>query len=443
MSPLHNAPSLISATWILPVDQLPVPNAYLRVHGGIIEAVETKETYQAKLQQVPWHFDLITPGLINTHAHLNLHARVPMPILNGESMGDWLMKVVSLRQDFSASEAAMQNVQACLQHGTTCVNDIASGPESLLSMRTAGLRGRVSLEFFHPQTQAASLNQSDKTLTVWHTMLAAQKQLAQDTCGKYPPLVSLGLSPHSPYNVSPVGWQAVLACLAPHLPLDHDVWLHSHLDEWCEEKRYYQGELETGIAILHQGLLGQPFTPPISTACDALNYLGHMVWTHPLTIAHGIFTQKESLVAWQKNTPHPLGLAHCPRSNVWLHGQTANIPMWDELNIPVGLGTDSLLSCPDWDIRAEARAAQQQQGWSASRSLKAATLVGATAMGMDQTTGSLTPGKMADWVGWQVPEDLRDLSPEAQWLHPRTQPLCVVIAGKIAYHHASTLSLGS
>ncbi|HJR34255.1 MAG TPA: amidohydrolase family protein, partial [Gemmatimonadales bacterium] len=66
--------------------------------------------------------------------------------------------------------------------------------------------------------------------------------------------------------------------------------------------------------------------------------------------------------------------------------------------IRVGLGTDSVASVGRLDCFAEARAARDLGGLSAEAAVALATLEGARALGLEEDTGSLTPGKWGDVV---------------------------------------------
>jgi cytosine/adenosine deaminase-related metal-dependent hydrolase len=70
----------------------------------------------------------------------------------------------------------------------------------------------------------------------------------------------------------------------------------------------------------------------------------------------------------------------------------------------VGIGTDSEVSVAPLDLIAEAREAQKLTGWSAAETVRALTLGGAEALGVDGDSGSLTAGKWADVAVIRTPE---------------------------------------
>jgi len=124
-----------------------------------------------------------------------------------------------------------------------------------------------------------------------------------------------------------------------------------------------------------------------------------------------------------------VSVAHCPRSNLALHGRTLKASEWKPYDIPLTLGTDGRLSTENLDLRAEARCAMQLHGWTAIEALKGMTVEGSRALRLSEQVGTLTPGLAADLVLWQCAEP-QSLSPEAQVLLPKTQVKQVLIAGQ-------------
>ena len=101
-----------------------------------------------------------------------------------------------------------------------------------------------------------------------------------------------------------------------------------------------------------------------------------------------------------------VAVAHCPKSNAKLACGLA--PLADLLHqgVRVGLGTDSPAASNIMDMFDEMRtmlllhrAAERDVGvLDAARCVRLATLGGAEALGMDDSVGSLEPGKCADFI---------------------------------------------
>jgi 5-methylthioadenosine/S-adenosylhomocysteine deaminase len=69
-----------------------------------------------------------------------------------------------------------------------------------------------------------------------------------------------------------------------------------------------------------------------------------------------------------------------------------------EAGIRVGLGTDSVVSVGRMDLLAEARLAGNLASLDAGQLLELCTLGGARAIGLEAETGTLEPGKWADYT---------------------------------------------
>jgi 5-methylthioadenosine/S-adenosylhomocysteine deaminase len=118
-----------------------------------------------------------------------------------------------------------------------------------------------------------------------------------------------------------------------------------------------------------------------------------------LLLAHAVHITDSDLALLEK---HQCKVAHCPRSNAKLRNGLAAL---DKLRarVTVGLGTDSLASCDDLNIRHEAqyalnahRSFDPQFSATARDFAAMATIEAARAIGMDNEIGSLEPGKLAD-----------------------------------------------
>lgn len=405
---------VIAAQWVLPVSQAPIEQGFVAYQEGRIVAVDHISALPADWLRVePLPNTLLTPGLINAHVHLEQSFPTPIFKAPNEPFTAWLLRVIHQIQRNSTLEAKWQRclvgAQEVLATGTTCVNDIASGPESLQVLDVLGLRGVVSLECFHPAVEPISMKH-------W----VAQYQALQSAYENHPRL-QIGLSPHSPYNVSPAAWQALLEACQPPL-------VHTHVAEFPDESRYLQGETAC-IRDLHQTVLGRSFAPQ-EPAKSPVEYLHRFGLLNDRTIvAHAIHTSPAD-----RQTLAQAGtiVAHCPRSNMALHGETLRAADWIDPNIPLALGTDGRLSTENLDLRAEARYATTLHGWSAKIALEAMTLQGAKALGFAKDIGTLAPGMAADFVLWQVPPGI-ETSPEAQLLHPETRVQQVIIDGKVCW----------
>jgi aminodeoxyfutalosine deaminase len=390
-----------TADWVFPVATDPMAHAQVRWHKGTLIAIAPTadspvasgaEGDSATIVRV------ITPGFVNTHTHLEFSGYpVVQPIVGpaGGSMADWLAQVVALTRGpskWSPAQRADLGVREALRFGTTSLIDSSATGASVSAIQSAGLRGNVLLEWFHPQHHLAI-----ERLEHLAQQVVGMVEQASGSAGR----LTVGVSPHSPFNVSPTAWRWLEQALAERLPGAHLPW-QLHLAESADEVRWLAGQpAQTGQGIegLHQSLLNATIQPA-PVGLSPVGYMAHHgLLRRGLSAAHGIelSADEQALLA-----DLGVGLAHCPRSNLLLHGKTASLRQ-TPLHWAIGLGTDSHLSTPDLDLRKEALAACEVHDWSVWQALECLTLGGAKVMGWADTIGQLSVGCEADVVLWRVP----------------------------------------
>jgi guanine deaminase len=158
-----------------------------------------------------------------------------------------------------------------------------------------------------------------------------------------------------------------------------DAWVHTHISENRNEVRWVQElfpEAEYADVYDRYGLLGDR-----------------------TVLAHGVWLTPEELDLLARRGAR---ISHCPNSNLFLG--SGLFPLHDVLaaGVVVGLGSDiGAGTTPSlFNAMADAYKVQQVQGVSLSpfHLWYLATLGGARALTLDQETGSLEPGKSADFL---------------------------------------------
>lgn len=409
------------ANWVLPVSGPPIPEGFVAFENGrITELGRVADLPSAPLSgcrvqefrsdTVP---SLLTPGLINTHAHLELSFPAPLPLQ--ESMAQWLLDVVALtRKHGTPTEKQARcdtGVREMLATGTTCVNDISGQGDSLSVLDNLGMRAVVALEFFHPAPQPVQAGAILETYAQYFSPYSRH------------PRIRLGISPHSPYNVSPAAWREVQEACSPFL-------VHAHAGESRAETDWLAGR-PNPLDQLHQKLLGSTFRPT-KLGLSPVAYLeAQGLLSDRLIVAHAVCLDDGDRRLLHQ---HGVGVSHCPRSNRMLHGETLAWSAWEEAGVAIGLGTDSGLSSPDLDLRAEARFAASIHGWPETKALRHCTLEGARALKLSAFIGAIEPEKLADLVLWRTAPKLPVTSPEVAWLDKNTRVEKIWIDGKETSH---------
>ena len=130
-----------------------------------------------------------------------------------------------------------------------------------------------------------------------------------------------------------------------------------------------------------------------------------------LIAVHAVHLEKQEI---ELLGAHAASVAHCPSSNLKLASGFAPVEALRRAGANVCLGTDGAASNNRLDLMQEMRTAallakavaQDAEALPAHAALRAATLGGAQALGIDTLTGSIEPGKAADLaaVAMRAPE---------------------------------------
>jgi 5-methylthioadenosine/S-adenosylhomocysteine deaminase len=152
-----------------------------------------------------------------------------------------------------------------------------------------------------------------------------------------------------------------------------------------------------------------------STGKTPVKYLNDLGLLNKNVLAvHCVAVDDEELEIFKK---HNVKVSHNPESNMKLASGIAPVPEMLEKGICVGLGTDGAASNNDLCLLSEMDTAAKLHKVnkldptvvSARQALRMATIEGAKALGIENETGSLEPGKAADLL--VLNHDLPGLNP--------------------------------
>lgn len=367
------APTLISARWVIPVEPAGVVLEHhsVAVAGGAIEAVlpttEALEAYPGHARiDLPGH--ALIPGLVNLHTH------AAMTLMRG--MADDLPLMRWLQEHIWPAESKHVSPQfvrdgtmlACaemLRGGITCFNDMYFYPESAVEAALAsGMRAALGMIVIDFPTAYAS--DPDDYLA---------KGLALRDRYRDQPLLSFCLAPHAPYTVSD-GAFSKIATMAGEL----DCPVHCHVHETEEE---------ISRSVDSHGM--RPL--------ERLRRLG--IVGPNLVSVHSVHLSDAEIAML---ADHGSSVAHCPSSNLKLASGFSPVAALLAAGVNVGLGTDGAASNNRLDAFQEMRQAallakavsRSAEAVPAHKALEMATLSGARALGLDRAIGSILPGKRAD-----------------------------------------------
>jgi cytosine/adenosine deaminase-related metal-dependent hydrolase len=384
---------IYSARWVLPITSEPIECGAVAVEGARVAGVGARAEVAARFPEAEvedFGEAAILPGFVNCHTHLELTAMRGFLEAEEGNFFAWLRKLTAARgermtaEDLRAS-AAWGAVEA-LRAGVTCVADASdAGATTLKALGEVGLRGVVFQEVFGADEREAR-QQFDKARAKIERLRGGETSL-----------VTLGLSPHSPYTVSP----PLLEMLA-RFARDERLPVMMH----AAESEAEQLLMMEGRGLFAEGFASRGFefrSPGVSTVrhLDATGILP----TRPL-LAHCVRVDAADISLIKERGA---AVAHCPKSNAKLGHGRAPLAAMLRAGLDVGLGSDSVASNNTCDLLEEARfaalaaraAGDTLEGGRMLGPVEALHMMthgGARALKLEHLTGALAEGLEADIV---------------------------------------------
>jgi 5-methylthioadenosine/S-adenosylhomocysteine deaminase len=313
---------------------------------------------------------IVLPGLVNTHTH------APMVMYRGLAddlaLMDWLQKYIFPAEAKTVSPemvrvgtrlAALEMIQS----GTTTFADMYYFEDEIArATKAAGLRavlGQSVIGFPVPdaKTPADGLARAEAFI----------RACAGDD------LITPALAPHSPYTVDEPTLRAVRALAARYKA---PILIHL-------------AETEDEVAIVRERAKMTP-----AAWLESIGLLGPNV-----VAAHGVWLTDDDIGILKRTGT---SVSHNPESNMKLASGAAPVPSYLKAGVTVGLGTDGAASNNDLDMFEAMRQAaflhkhvsRDPQVVPATAALEMATILGARALGLDKSIGSIEVGKRADVI---------------------------------------------
>ncbi len=384
--PPLTADTLIHPGWIVPV--IPhgtvLQNHSIALTGDRISALLPRREADAivadQVLELPGH--ALLPGLVNSHGH------AAMTLLRGyaddQPLMPWLERHIwPLEAAHVSSEFVHDGVELAIaemiRSGTTTFSDMYFFPDACAdTAQRLGMRCQITFPILDFATVWA--RSADEYIS---------KGLALRDAVKHSQLVSVGFGPHATYTVNETNLVKV-ATLAAELDIAVQIHLHETRGEvLLAVEQNGERPLDT---LQRLGLLGP------RTQCVHMTDLGDQ--DIALLAAVGAH------------------VVHCPQSNMKLASGACPVTRLLARGINVALGTDSAASNNDLNLFGEMQSAallaklhtEDATALPASEALAMATINGARALGLENSIGSLEPGKLADLIAVDLTQ-------------PETQPL--------------------
>jgi 5-methylthioadenosine/S-adenosylhomocysteine deaminase len=350
-----------------------IPHGAVAIDGRDIVAVDSAEKVAAAYRgraTIDASGRVVMPGLINTHTH------APMVLFRGLAddlaLMDWLQKYIFPAEAKTVSPefvrvgtrlAALEMIES----GTTTYTDMYYFEDEIArATKAAGLRGVLGETIIQFPVADAKTPADSLALTERFA-----KEFAHDD------LITPAVAPHAMYTLDASTLEACRA-LADRLNLPVIIHLAETSDEVKTAQEKYQ------------------LTP--TAFLDSIGFWG------PRTIAaHAVHVTADDIAILAKRH---VGVSHNPESNMKLASGIAPVVAMRQAGVTVGLGTDGAASNNDLDMFEAMRQAaflhklvtNDPRAIPAPVALEMATIDGARVLGMEQTIGSLEPGKRADVI---------------------------------------------
>lgn len=371
---MQHCDTLIQADWCIPVvphNRVLTDHAVAISDGRIVDILPTtqaRERYEAGiLAKRPGH--VLIPGLVNAHTHaaMTLLRGVAddMPLERWLSEGVWPIEARIAGPEM-VRDGTKLAIAEMLLAGCTCFSDQYFFPEivaqTAVDMHMRAMIGTPIIDF---RTQWSADAEE---------CLSKGTELVHDPFADHP-LISSCFAPHSCGTVSDETFTQ-LRVLADQLDLRVQIHLHEST-----------GEIDDAMATTGKR--------PV----DRLMDLGLI--NSSLLAVHAVHLLDTEIDAF---ADAGVSVAHCPRSNLKLADGIARIDDLLKAGVNVALGTDGAASNNVLDMLGETRTAallakvraNDASALPAADALRMATLDGAKALGIEETTGSLEIGKWAD-----------------------------------------------
>jgi 5-methylthioadenosine/S-adenosylhomocysteine deaminase len=377
MSPTTPQPVdlMIEARWVVPVE----PHAVvLENHAAVVQddrivallpIAEARAAY-APRERVELAEHALIPGLINSHTHN------PMTLLRG--LADDLPLMVWLQQHIWPAEAKVIGpefvrdgvelaVAEMLRGGTTCVNENYFFPDVIgATYRRTGFRAVVGLPVIEfPTAWAKSQDEYFERAGEVHDSFLGDN------------LISTAFAPHAPYTVSDESFERIRVLSDQ---LDIPVHLHTHETAHEVEDEKTKSGLRPFQRLQKLGLVND-----------------RLIAVHMTQLTDGEIAACAAA---------GVSVVHCPESNLKLASGFCPAEKLRAAGVNVALGTDGCASNNDLDMFGEMRTAAllakavagDAAAFDAAFALRAATLNGAKAIGLEAKIGSIEVGKQADFA---------------------------------------------
>ncbi len=400
---------IISARWVVPVERPPIADGAVALDDdGTVRMVGTRAALRAEFPRAAEEraHGVLVPGLVNAHCHLELSALADA-VPGGEGLVPWTRSLLKSAADLPRDRrrlAAEQAAAAAVRLGTAAIGDVGNTLDAAPGIGAAKLSGVLFHELVGSREAATGDALAD----------AGRERARADAEAEWPAGLGYVRAPHAPYSAGADLLRRIFAAAA-----GEGRATSIHIAEDPDEIALLRDGSGRWAAVLEA--LGVPpgSRVPGKSPVAYLAELGAFDGAPPLLV-HMVHADGDD-----RRLARAAGatVVLCPRSNLHIGGQLADVPALLDDGLPIALGTDSLASTPDLSLWGEmATLAAHFPSVSSARWIEAATTGGAAALGLP-AHGALAPGKrpgvldvLVDDLSAPLESLVRDAAPSLRWV---------------------------
>ncbi len=349
------------ARWVVADSKTIIENGYVETVDGIITAIGNGKPNGDAIDYGP---GLLIPPLVNAHVHLELSAlKESVPFNKGFRL--WVSALLEKRAQLSENElieASQHSIQDLLESGNLYIGEISTLGITRRPIEKSGLKG------------------------VWfQEYLGSQLIDAQCISGES---FSFSFAGHAPHSTSPS-----LIKNLKQVSQSKSLPFSIHLAESEDESEFINtGKGKWADFLSSRNIDWSSWQIGSKSPVEYTSELGVLdsgtIAVHALNVSD---TDLEILAQSQ------VSVCICARSNQNLHDRLPQIEQMLDKGIQPCLGTDSLASSDSLNIFDEMKFIKQNYlNLDPASIFSMATMNGAKALGFENQTGALTPGKKAE-----------------------------------------------
>ena len=362
--------------------------------------------------------EVVMPGLINAHTHLEFSAHRGQ-LHYGDFM-QWLYSVIQNREEVigdCSKELIDEVLLDMLKTGTTTIGAISSYGLDLESCVQSAMR----VVYFNE----AIGSKADMVDALFDDVMGRWRQSMTHKSSKFMPSIAI----HSPYSVHPVLIKKLI-----QICQDEQLLCSTHFLESLDEVAWLDRG-EGGFKKFFGDFFGDQsyLQKPLHTKEEFLDYFGQL---SRVLLAHGTYMPKETFAHLCRHRHDPFAVVHCPMSNRLLTNGKLSFDYLRELQ--GAMGTDGLSSNYSLSLFDELRNALSTHNDVPLQTLTKELILSATHRGakaLDLNTGQISIGKKADIIALSLsPNTPKERVAQELILHTKAVNM-TIIDGEICYEN--------